>query len=622
MKICSTRFGISFKIPFGTYSATCEHYKCLCESVVRCPCKCQLCTAVSCWNGAVLSSVGVRCWHPLTGDAQGGLRAAGMGCATGHRAVHGDLLCRRMDGDKSLWQLCIVSLWVPPLPWATAELCVTAHRNRINPSKYAILLAPGTFPGCSVRHASYTGGHVQFSVCSAPPLPARCWGSTMSCPAGTGPRGCVGLGEAQELHVAAAGLLLWPHGGNGGRVAAAALLGSLKAQDFSVEGRRLLGVYRVVTAVAKLETAVVQQCECQGNAAVGVQQHFPPVGSEFEELLLPGIGKSRTAGAGTCKTVKWRGRNRSSSIPSVELKCSFKVCTTQTAVTASHLLKHFYSLHRTERKLPPVVLTRPCGVPCCPGTLVPASWVFWIQPPCYKIRWSMQRAWPQVSQWQRPNTSIPVCSHVHFMPPEHGKKKTRECLGENSCGLHFVHKVDGDVGFPGLLLCLGFSLRIECLKQHNLNTRMKTGLFSLFFLCGAVLLMGHTATGTIPMWTARGHSALPPLSLFPPSLLDRKEGGHQHVMGSTSHFLLPVASFSFSLPGIDHLQSYCVGALITVPGELLFRWHHEESLLLCWGGRRALLGAWHCQVVGSGSQRQAGGTAVFGCPRTSTATGM
>lgn len=92
--------------------------------------------------------------------------------------------------------------------------------------------------------------------------------------------------------------------GNGGRVAAAALLGSLKAQDFSVEGRRLLGVYRVVTAVAKLETAVVQQCECQGNAAVGVQQHFPPVGSESEELLLPGIGKSRTAGAGTCKTVK------------------------------------------------------------------------------------------------------------------------------------------------------------------------------------------------------------------------------------------------------------------------------------------------------------------------------
>lgn len=145
---------------------------------------------------------------------------------------------------------------------------------------------------------------MQFSVCSAPPLPARCWGSTMSCPAGTGPRGCVGLGEAQELHVAAAGLLLWPHGGNGGRVAAAALLGSLKAQDFSVEGRRLLGVYRVVTAVAKLETAVVQQCECQGNAAVGVQQHFPPVGSESEELLLPGIGKSRTAGAGTCKTVK------------------------------------------------------------------------------------------------------------------------------------------------------------------------------------------------------------------------------------------------------------------------------------------------------------------------------
>lgn len=460
MKICSTRFGISFKIPFGTYSATCEHYKCLCESVVRCPCKCQLCTAVSCWNGAVLSSVGVRCWHPLTGDAQGGLRAAGMGCATGHRAVHGDLLCRRMDGDKSLWQLCVVSLWVPPLPWATAELCVTAHRNRNNPSKCAILLAPGTFPGCSVRHASYTGGHVQFSMCSSPPLPARCWGSTMSCPAGIGPRGCVGLGEAQELHVAAAGLLLWPHGGNGGRVAAAALLGSLKAQDFSVEGRRLLGVYRVVTAVAKLETAVVQQCECQGNAAVGVQQHFPPVGSEFEELLLPRIGKSRTAGAGTCKTVKWRGRNRSSSIPSVELKCSFKVCTTQIAVTASHLLKHFYSLHRTERKLPPVVLTQPCGAPCCPGTLVPASWVFWIQPPCYKIRWSMQRAWPQVSHWQRPNTSIPVCSHVHFMPLEHGKKKTRECLGENSRGIHFVHKVDGDVGFPGLLLCLGFSLRI------------------------------------------------------------------------------------------------------------------------------------------------------------------
>ncbi|POI29585.1 hypothetical protein CIB84_006664 [Bambusicola thoracicus] len=109
---------------------------------------------------------------------------------------------------------------------------------------------------------------------------------------------------AQELHVAAAGLLLWPRGGNGGRVAAAALLGSLKAQDFNVEGRRLLGVYRVVTAVDKLEIAVVQQCECQGNAAVGVQQHFPSVGSEFKELLLPGIGKLRTGGAGTCKTVK------------------------------------------------------------------------------------------------------------------------------------------------------------------------------------------------------------------------------------------------------------------------------------------------------------------------------
>lgn len=102
----------------------------------------------------------------------------------------------------------------------------------------------------------------------------------------------------------AAGLLLWPCGGNRGRVAVAALLASLKVQDFSVEERGLLGFYRVVVAVDKLGTAVVQQCECQGTAAVGIQQHFPPVGNEFEELLLPGTGKSRTEGPGMCKTMK------------------------------------------------------------------------------------------------------------------------------------------------------------------------------------------------------------------------------------------------------------------------------------------------------------------------------
>lgn len=104
--------------------------------------------------------------------------------------------------------------------------------------------------------------------------------------------------------MAAAGLLLWACGGNEGRVAVAAILGSLKAQDFSVEERGLLGFYRAVVAVEKLGTAVVQQGECQGNVAVGIQQHFPPVGNEFEELLLPGTGKSRTEGPGMCKTVK------------------------------------------------------------------------------------------------------------------------------------------------------------------------------------------------------------------------------------------------------------------------------------------------------------------------------
>lgn len=40
-KICSIPFGVSFRIRFGMYSASVNVNKCLCESVVKCSCKCK-----------------------------------------------------------------------------------------------------------------------------------------------------------------------------------------------------------------------------------------------------------------------------------------------------------------------------------------------------------------------------------------------------------------------------------------------------------------------------------------------------------------------------------------------------------------------------------------------------